>query len=133
MVLLPDGAPELDAPMGIPVGPPSTEELGLPEEVQVRLHNALVERGLLTEGDIKRRRGDIVGAIQAALGLYVRHITRLYAFAKDEDAQKPARRLPARTRPLTPLGQSLSTPSPSAPFVRRSPPKKRGKRSKETT
>ena len=46
-VLLPDDAPDEQAPVGIPVGPPDVvDDLGLPPETATRLHNALFRHGL---------------------------------------------------------------------------------------
>jgi hypothetical protein len=60
-------APDSDAPLGIPVGPPDLSDLGLPAEVQTRLHNQLVDRGLLTAGDIRRAGNQaLIAALQAA-------------------------------------------------------------------
>lgn len=78
-VLLPDGTPDGESSMGIPVGPPSLEPLGLPLEVEVRLHNQLFERELLTEKDVRARRTDVVGAIQAAFKVDAGRIVQLYA------------------------------------------------------
>lgn len=77
-MLLPEGAPDVDAPMGLRLGPPSLEALDLPEDVEVRLHNQLFARGLFTELDVKRRRLDIFGALQAALKVDVRRVAELY-------------------------------------------------------
>lgn len=88
-VLLPDDATEADAPMGIPLGPPSLESLDLPEEVEVRLHNQLFERRLFTVADIKARRQDIFGALQATLKVDIARIAALYTEeGKDGKRQK---------------------------------------------
>lgn len=79
LVLLPDGAPDSDARMGVPVGPPPLEALGLPEEIEVRLHNQLFDRGLIRRRDLRRRMQDVVGALQAALRVSANRIAALYA------------------------------------------------------
>ena len=78
-VQLPDGAPESDAVLGLPLGPPSLESLGLPLDVEVRLHNQLFARRLFTRRDVKARRMDIFGALQAALRVDSTAIVMLYA------------------------------------------------------
>lgn len=77
-VMLPDGMSEGDANKGIPLGPPSLEPLGLPLEVEVRLHNQLFGRELFTERDVKARRQHVMGAIQATLKVDVERIVQLY-------------------------------------------------------
>ena len=87
-VTLPDHAPDADAPLGIPIGPPSLEALGLPIDVEVRIHNALFSRRLFTYRDVKGRRSRIMGALQAALKVDVVAIGHLYA-PKPVAAPKP--------------------------------------------
>jgi hypothetical protein len=77
-VWLPDEASDKDAAMGIPIGPPSLESLGLPLELEVKLHNELYARKLWRSRDVKQRRHDIVTAIQAVLRLDVQKIVDLY-------------------------------------------------------
>ena len=81
---LPDDAPEEDAPMGIPLGPPPLESLALPEETEIRLHNQLFSRRLFTEKDVKTRISDVVGALQAALAVDAGAIISLYNNSKEE-------------------------------------------------
>ena len=85
VVTLPDGAPDADAPMGFLVGPPSLEPLGLPLELEIRLHNELYARHLLTAGDVKRRRMDVIGALQSALKVDSQRIVDLYNPPKVEE------------------------------------------------
>jgi hypothetical protein len=77
-VSLPDGVPESDAALGIPLGPPSLAPLGLPLDVEVRIHNQLFGRRLFTPRDVKTRRMEILGALQAALGVDIVAIAALY-------------------------------------------------------
>lgn len=77
-VWLPDGAPDSDAPMGIPIGPPSLDSLGLPPEVQTRLHNELFVRGIYSVRDAISGRQNLVGALMSALKLDVERITDIY-------------------------------------------------------
>jgi len=92
MVSLPDGMPDNDASMGIPIGPPSLEPLGLPEEVEVRIHNQLFHRRLFTLRDIKMRRRDVFGALQAALKVDTQSIVNLYMEEASDDGKKPQRK-----------------------------------------
>ena len=77
-VRVPDGVPDADASLGIPLGPPSLESLGLPLEFEVRLHNQLCARRLFTFRDMKTRRMEIMGALQAALKVDIMAIAALY-------------------------------------------------------
>ena len=77
VVLVPVGH-EGDAHMGIPVGPPDLTSLGLPEAVEVRLHNQLFQRGLLTARDLKGRGKEVFAAIQAAYRVDMASVTALY-------------------------------------------------------
>lgn len=84
-VLLPEGLPEIDASLGLPLGPPSLEGLGLPPEIEVRLHNELFNRRIFTERDAKTRRADIFGALQHALRVDIgKIIDHCYTRAQDE-------------------------------------------------
>lgn len=77
VVLVPVGH-EDEAHMGIPVGPPDLSPLGLPEPVEVRLHNQLFNRGLLTARDLKGRTQEVFAAIQAAYRVDLTAVTALY-------------------------------------------------------
>jgi hypothetical protein len=65
-VMLPEGASDDDADIGIPVGPPPMDALDLPERVAVVLHNELHDRGMLTLQDASRNRHELHAAIMAA-------------------------------------------------------------------
>ena len=88
-VSLPDGVPESDAPLGIPLGPPSLAPLGLPLDVEVRIHNQLFARRLFTPRDVKTRRMEILGALQAALRVDIVAIAALYRV--EEPAAAPTK------------------------------------------
>lgn len=75
---IPDDAPDSDAEIGVPIGPPSLDFLDLPEALAVRLHNALHDRGLLTYEDVRRRRPDVSSAIISAAKLGVGEIVDGY-------------------------------------------------------
>lgn len=76
--LLPDSAPDSEAPRGVPYGPPSLEPLELPLEVEVRLHNGLVERGLLTKADLRGHEDHIAHACLRAVKLDAIRVMGLY-------------------------------------------------------
>lgn len=63
---IPDSAPDSDAPLGILIGPPSLQDLGLPKDLEIALHNQLFFRKIFTSGDVKKRRVDVIGAIRDA-------------------------------------------------------------------
>lgn len=77
-VKLPEGIPDSDAPLGIPIGPPSLESLGLPEEIEIALHNQLAARRIFTARDVKIHRAEVSAAIQGALKLDTERIYTLY-------------------------------------------------------
>ncbi len=77
-VELPDGSPDSDAPMGLPLGPPSLTLLGLPKEVEIRLHNALFDRQLFTREDIRLKRQAVFGAVQAAFKVDTEKVVQAY-------------------------------------------------------
>ena len=78
MVRLPNGAPDSDAPLGIPIGPHSLEELGLSEELEVALHNQLFSRKIFTSRDVKAKRAEVILAIKGALKLDSEKIYALF-------------------------------------------------------
>lgn len=82
MMLVPVGREE-DAEMGIILGPPDTRSLGLPEEVDVILHNNLCDRGLLVWDDVRKRPMEIIAALQAALSVNGTKITNMYREVRD--------------------------------------------------
>lgn len=77
-VQLPDGVPDSEAYKGIPLGPPSLDELELPIAIAVRLHNELYHRRILTLRDAIRGQQDIGSAIRAALRVDVQRLATLY-------------------------------------------------------
>lgn len=77
-VLLPDDAPDSNAPMGIVIGPPDLSSLKLPKEIEIRLHNNLYDRGILTKEQAVSRRLEVFAAWQHALRVDVGAIVDLY-------------------------------------------------------
>ena len=77
-VVVPDNAPESHAPMGLVIGPPDMDKLGLSEALTTRLHNQLFHRGLFTYKDARARRGEIFSALQAVLSVEVNLIMEQY-------------------------------------------------------
>lgn len=78
IVLIPELASDRDASMGIPVGPPSLDSLGLPDELATRLHNQLYHRHLITAADLRGRRNDVTAALFAACKVDTQKIVDLY-------------------------------------------------------
>lgn len=78
VVELPDGASDGEAYLGILVGPPYLESLGLPDEVRVRLNRELNARGLITKNDVRNRTGEVFAALQAAFKIDVARVLNLY-------------------------------------------------------
>lgn len=79
---VPDDAAEDTYKFGTPYGPPDISELGLPPQLQLRLHNQLFDRDLFTLKDVQRQRVNVMGAWQAALTTDVESIVQIYARAE---------------------------------------------------
>lgn len=75
ITLVPAGQEE-NAAIGIPLGPPDTRILGLPEETDIRLNNQLFRRGLITKRDIRGQ--DLFAALQAVLRVDMVTLVNLY-------------------------------------------------------
>ena len=75
---IPDDAPNSHASMGLPIGPPDLSTLELPEELATRLHNALVERNILTWDQFRRNRTAVLGALKWALRADIQRLETLY-------------------------------------------------------
>lgn len=105
-VLLPEEVPDSEASRGVPIGPPDLSALGWPKDIEVRLHNELFYRGILTPTDALKRRGEIASAIQASLKLdteavVVQYLGNDYKIAKPDrktDQVRPAVTPPPRRR-----------------------------------
>lgn len=78
---VPAGVSDKDAHMGLHVGPQPLTELGLPLETEVRLHNELFRRGILTLTDAKKRRAELFASLQAAYAVDSERLIELYAGA----------------------------------------------------
>ncbi len=94
--LLPDGVPDSEAAMGLLLGPPSMEPLGLPEEIEIRLHNQLFYRRLFTFEDVRRRRADVASALQSTLKVDAQAIVDIYTPKPEPVEEKPMEQ-PKRT------------------------------------
>ncbi len=81
-VWLPNDAPESDAYLGIPIGPPALDGLHLPKEIEIRLHNELFARGIFSLRDVNAERQNVVGALMSALKIDVEHIADIYRQAE---------------------------------------------------
>lgn len=77
VTLVPQGQ-EGDAAIGIPLGPPDTRPLGLPEAVDLELNKQLFKRGLITKSDVRKRPQEVLAALQAALRADAVKIMNLY-------------------------------------------------------
>lgn len=75
---LPQGAPRSQAAIGVPLGPPSLQDLGLPKEIEVALHNQLYARAIFTEADARSHLQDIHSALVSALRCDVNRILAVY-------------------------------------------------------
>lgn len=94
-VWLPDGVPESDASLGIHRGPPPLQSLGLPLELEVRLHNELFSRSLFSWDDVKRNRDQLTQALRVILNVSVERLLVLY----HEGAMAPQARPKASAKP----------------------------------
>ena len=77
-VRVPDGTPGDRFSEGIPIGPPALGRLGLPAELEIRLHNQLHGRRLYTARDVLRRPTDVFAALQATFRVDVQRLQSLY-------------------------------------------------------
>jgi hypothetical protein len=69
---------EQEASIGIVVGPPDTSSLGLPDSIDIKLHNELFNRGLLTWNDVRLRPQEVLSALQSVLKIDSSKIMALY-------------------------------------------------------
>lgn len=82
---LPEGVPDSKAKTGVPLGPPSFASLGLPLDVEIRLHNQLYERGILSETDARRHLPDIHSALMFALRVDAHRVLSIYQGLEAEE------------------------------------------------
>lgn len=104
-VLLPEGAPKEEAEKGVPLGPPSLEELNLPEEIEVRLNNELYNRNIVTLSDALRDRPGIISALQAVFKVDAGSIIDIF-LGKDYQVASPEKKL----GPLPPVPERNQPP-----------------------
>lgn len=78
-VILPDNAPDEHIKYGVVEGPPDISSLELPVHIEVRLHNELFHRRLFTYSDLKKRRPDLIGALQAAFSIDIQRLVTIYS------------------------------------------------------
>lgn len=90
---VPSNVPDGEAGRGIPLGPPPLDELNLPLDLEVRLHNQLFDRKLFTEKDAKHRLMEIVAALQAVYLVDARRVLAIYQGrgVLNADGEKPAK------------------------------------------
>ena len=60
------------------MGPPDLAELGLPTEIEIRLHNQLYDRGLWTEYEARKALTEINSALLSAFRVDVHRLLHLY-------------------------------------------------------
>lgn len=77
-VQVPDDAPQETWQYGIVLGPPDLSSLGLPPSIELRLHNELHIRGLISKQDLVRRMPDVTAALCTALTVDAQRIAELY-------------------------------------------------------
>jgi hypothetical protein len=84
LVQLPDEAPDSEAELGIPIGPPDIDALlPLPEPFATRLHNELYRRGIFSLTDTIKRQNEVRAALLAACNLDVQTIqAKFYEFER---------------------------------------------------
>lgn len=82
---LPDDVPDSQAKVGVPLGPPPLTSLGLPKQIEIRLHNQLYNRHILTERDARTRFNEVRAALQAALGVDAAAILAVYSGTGDKE------------------------------------------------
>lgn len=75
-VLLPDYEP--DASKGMIIGPPLLDELGIDEDLMIRLHNELYRRQVFTFEDAKRRMDEIGWAISSVMKATAERVVEIY-------------------------------------------------------
>lgn len=78
VVMVPDGAPADRWSAGVIVGPPDLAPLGLPAELENRLHKELYARNIITPVDAQRKRSEITAAIMAAMTLDAERVYGCY-------------------------------------------------------
>lgn len=83
LVEIPDGKPDSHARYGVVIGPPDLSALGLPSEIEIRLHNELFARGILTHRDAKKRRQEIVNALHSVFAVNAERILNIYSGVTD--------------------------------------------------
>lgn len=78
-VLIPENSPPSAASRGVILGPTKRlEDLGLPEEVLVKLHNELFARNLISYSDVANNMRDVVSAIQHTFTVDAQLIAEIY-------------------------------------------------------
>lgn len=76
--IVPDGSDPSTWSYGVIVGPPDLSILGLPYDIEVRLHNELYVRGLIKYVDVRRDMRSVTGALMAALKVDTQLIAQAY-------------------------------------------------------
>ena len=98
---LPDSVPDSHAVSGVPLGPPPLDDLDLPFDVKVRLHNELFARGLLTEIDVRKRPQEVISALGSALRVDASRIMAIYQGMGAVKAPEPVVLVTPRRKRMT--------------------------------
>ncbi len=75
---IPADAPDSHADMGVPIGPPDLSAIEVPEDYSVQLQNALLERGILTYRDFRKKPMVVRGALNHVLKAQIRQLEAIY-------------------------------------------------------
>lgn len=81
---IPVNAPRKNARYGLLEGPPDLTHLNVPDDVRIRLHNALWKRGIFTTAHAKRSRLELISAMQEALDLNPIMIVEAYQVGEQQ-------------------------------------------------
>ena len=84
VALVPESMPDAMAKNSLQLGPVSLEPLGLPLPYEVKLHNELVQRGLLTYDDLRARRNEVESAVRSLWRAGAAEIIDLFRIATTE-------------------------------------------------
>ncbi len=82
-VLLPEGV--TNGELGMIIGPPLLDELGLPRKTMVALHNELYRRKIFTFEDAKARRAEIGAALVTVFKASAENIIGVYSGQRSND------------------------------------------------
>lgn len=86
-VYLPEGISDVDAHLGIVIGPPDiVDDLELPEPLATRLHNVLHRRGLWNYDEVQKRPKELLASWQEALRVDIQTLQLSFKKFQEEDS-----------------------------------------------